>query len=430
MFAFKLASSVLVFVAVLGMVGCAGVVGGSLPGSPGAAALLETTPVAIDFGDIATGTTAKQSVSVFNSGPSSVKITAVTAQGTGFSVTAGSLPVSVASGASAHLVVEFSPKADGKVQGQLSIESNAHNSIIVMGLQGTGASKLLDVTPSSAQFGNVPVGTDMSQTIRVRAAAGEVVIDRVTVGGSWFSFSGPHMPVKLSQGQSISLTAAFRPNTVGGASGSIAVESDATDSPLRVPLTGAGVKAMVKLSATPASLSFGSVKDGTTETKTVTLKSTGNANADISHISISGSAFKVSGAGTGTILKPGQTLDLAVTFRPSQSGNIGGTLDIASDALNSPLRVPLAGSGTTSQTVHSVDLRWSASTSSSVVGYNVYRGGKAAGPYAKLNGTVDSSTSYRDTSVSSGHTYYYVVASVSSKGIQSTFSSAVAVTIP
>ena len=386
--------------------------------------------MAIDFGYIATGTTAKQSVSVFNSGPSSVKISAVTAQGTGFSVTAGSLPVSVASGASVHFVVEFSPKADGQDQGQLSIESNAHNSIVVMGLQGIGASKLLDVMPSSAQFGNVPVGTDMSQTIRVKATAGEVVIDRITVGGSWFSFSGPDMPLKLSQGQSISLTAAFRPNTVGGAFGSIAVDSDAADSPLRVPLTGAGVKAMVKLAATPASLSFGSVKDGTTETKTVTLESTGNANADISSVSISGAGFKVSGAGSGTILKPGQTLYLAVTFRPSQSGNTGGALDIASNAPNSPLRVPLAGSGTTSQTAHSVDLQWNPSSSSSIVGYNVYRGGKSAGPYAKLNGTIDSSTSYRDTSVASGQTYYYVVAAVSSKGIQSTFSSVVSVTIP
>ena len=58
-----------------------------------------------------------------------------------------------------------------------------------------------------------------------------------------------------------------------------------------------------------------------------------------------------------------------------------------------------AGSG-------SVSLMWTASTSTTVVGYNVYRSATTGGPYTQIASAV-ATTSYTDT-VASG-TYYYVV---------------------
>src|SRR5215472_12958587 len=64
--------------------------------------------------------------------------------------------------------------------------------------------------------------------------------------------------------------------------------------------------------------------------------------------------------------------------------------------------VPSPGSGP-----DNVALVWSPS-SSSVVGYNVYRGTQSGGPYGKLNSSVLSGTNYTDSSTESGTTYYYV----------------------
>jgi fibronectin type 3 domain-containing protein len=71
---------------------------------------------------------------------------------------------------------------------------------------------------------------------------------------------------------------------------------------------------------------------------------------------------------------------------------------------------------------HSVSLTWTASTSSSVVGYNVYRATTSGGPYAKVNGSSVAATAYSDGSVASGQTYYYVATAVDSSNSESAYS--------
>ena len=56
-------------------------------------------------------------------------------------------------------------------------------------------------------------------------------------------------------------------------------------------------------------------------------------------------------------------------------------------------------------TAHTVGLSWDASTSPNIVGYNIYRGPSANGPYTKINSSLDPNTSYSDTTVQSGDTY-------------------------
>jgi hypothetical protein len=73
-------------------------------------------------------------------------------------------------------------------------------------------------------------------------------------------------------------------------------------------------------------------------------------------------------------------------------------------------------------TAHSVSLSWTASTSSNVAGYDVYRGSTAGGPYTKVNSTVVAGTTYTDTTVQLGQTYYYVLTAVDSGNNESPFS--------
>jgi fibronectin type 3 domain-containing protein len=60
----------------------------------------------------------------------------------------------------------------------------------------------------------------------------------------------------------------------------------------------------------------------------------------------------------------------------------------------------------------------------------VYRSAISGGPYTKLNSGLIAATTYVDTTVQSGQTYFYVVTSVDSSNVESADSTEVSATIP
>lgn len=79
---------------------------------------------------------------------------------------------------------------------------------------------------------------------------------------------------------------------------------------------------------------------------------------------------------------------------------------------------------------HYVSLSWTASTSSSVAGYNVFRGSTSGGPYTLVNSFLVAGTTFTDTTVAAGQTYYYVSAAVNTNNTQSPYSNEAAATVP
>src|SRR5579864_6037419 len=79
---------------------------------------------------------------------------------------------------------------------------------------------------------------------------------------------------------------------------------------------------------------------------------------------------------------------------------------------------------------HSVTLSWAASSSTAVVGYNVYRSTVSGGPYARITSGPDGSMSYTDIAVSAGKSYFYVVTAVEGNGTESTYSNQAMAVIP
>ena len=78
---------------------------------------------------------------------------------------------------------------------------------------------------------------------------------------------------------------------------------------------------------------------------------------------------------------------------------------------------------------HSVSLSWNASTST-VVGYNVYRGTLTGGPYNRVNSSLEPNTTYVDSTVKDGATYFYVVTAVNASSQESDFSNETMAVIP
>ena len=120
-------------------------------------------------------------------------------------------------------------------------------------------------------------------------------------------------------------------------------------------------------------------------------------------------------------------MDLGLT---GCTANLEGLGVCNSDVVNRVTTAALGGSCVVTAISHSVALSWAASTSSGVIGYNVYRSATSGGPYTKLNGSPGALTSYTDSTVLAGQTYYYVVTAVDASSNESAHSNQAQAVVP
>jgi hypothetical protein len=287
----------------------------------------------------------------------------------------------------------------------------------------------IQVNPASINFGNVVVGTTLSQALIISNTGTAILtITQITATGATFSVSGFTLPLSVNAGQQTTVTLAFLPTAVGAVSGSVSILSNAPTSPTSVGLSGSGIAATFTLGIDPTSLSFGNVTTGTSSLpQNVTITNTGNSNVTISQISVTGAGYTVTGGGTPVTLTPSQNLVLSAQLSPTTAGSLSGTISIVSNAAGSPAVVTLSGSGV-SPVQHSVALSWIENTST-VSGYNVYRSTTSSG-YVKLNSSLVTSLTYTDSNVQSGTTYFYVTTAVDSSGNESGYSNQASAAIP
>ena len=393
---------------------------------------LSATPTSAGFGNVAMGGSNSKILTLSNYGLGSATISQVSVSGRGFSLSKPATPLKLSAGQSISLQVHFAPQATGEVTGSVAITSNAWDRSLIIALSGKGVGVLgrLSATPASASFGSVAMGEHNSQTIRLSNTGNDsVTISRANVSGSGFKIAGLIEPTVIPSGKSATFNAVFAPTSSGSRTGSVSLISDAPNSPLTISLSGTGVATARLLGANPLSLNFGTVNVDSTSSLSVTLTNRGNADVTISKVSVSGAGFSHGGAAAGTILGPDQSTTLRVAFAPASAGSVHGDVVVTSNATASPMTISLSGDAV-KPSPHSVALTWSASKSSGVVGYHVYRGTTSGGPYTKLTPAAISETRYTDTSVGAGHTYYYVVTSVDSDGLESSHSNQAAATVP
>jgi Abnormal spindle-like microcephaly-assoc'd, ASPM-SPD-2-Hydin len=395
----------------------------------GTASQLGASPSAVAFGSVATGSTGSQTITLTNSGSASLTISQATASGAGFGISGIGTPLTINPGQMATFTAQFTPTSAGNATGSISIVSSAPNSPLTIALTGTGTQPQIAATPSAAAFGNVSTGTSNSQTITVsNGGSATLTISSVSVTGAGFNISGISAPLTIAAGKNATFNAVFAPTTAGAVSGSITLINNSPNSSMSIPLSGTGIASTKVLGISTTSLSFGSVNVGSSSSLSVVLTNNGNANVTISNVGVTGAAFSTSGVSSGEMLTPNQSVTVTVQFAPSTGGAVNGSVTISSDATNSPATVSVSGTGVA--ITHTVTLAWTASTST-VSGYNVYRGTTPSGPYpTKLNPSLVGSVQFTDNTVTSGQTYYYVVTAVDSSNVESTFSNQATAIIP
>ncbi len=220
----------------------------------------------------------------------------------------------------------------------------------------------------------------------------------------------------VTSAQTVTLTA-----SAGSVSKSFALQLNAAGPELTGPA----------LTISPASVAFGNVTVNTPATLPVTLASTGTAPVTINSAALTGTGYTMSGATFPVTLNPSLAVTLEVQFDPTATGTAAGQLTIQSNSSTNGTAV-ISLSGTAENVTHEVDLSWDAPSSSPVpiVGYNIYRSPGGSTAYQLVNSSVDSQTTYVDSTVQAGSTYGYIVESVDSSGVESVPSNEATATIP
>jgi hypothetical protein len=253
-----------------------------------------------------------------------------------------------------------------------------------------------------------------------------LVVLSATSTGSEFGLNGLDLPLTLAAGESFTFRVTFVPERSGPADGSISIVAESPKQTLTVLLSGTG-KAIGQLQVTPGTIDFGDASVRSVRTQTGQLTAIG-ADVTVSSAAISSENFQLGGPALPVTITAGHSVPFTITFAPRDTWSSSAILSFTSDASNSPteqvVRVPIGA------VQHKVQLSWKASTSKHIAGYNIYRGTRSGGPYTKINGSLDPTTTYADVHVVAGYKYYYVAAAVNLKGLESKYSKQVEAVIP
>jgi Abnormal spindle-like microcephaly-assoc'd, ASPM-SPD-2-Hydin len=298
----------------------------------------------------------------------------------------------------------------------------------------------LSLSANSFQFNTVVVGQKATQTVKIsNAGTAPLEIAGITTSSKEFSVTGPTFPRSVLPASTVAYTLTFAPTAAGNASGTLSISSNSAAPTPVVSLSGLGERSFANLIITPSAVSFGNLAVKTTSTQNVTLQNTGDISLSLQGVTIAGAGFGFSDLSPGFSLAPNQKVTFQVWFSPKVAGPASATLTLLSANMSSPGTLSMTGDGVAAATTpppsnpapaqHSVALTWNASTST-VVGYRVYRSESSGSSFAALNGTALNALTYTDSTVASGTTYYYMVTAVDSAGTESIYSNQVTAVIP
>ncbi|GAA3764701.1 ESPR-type extended signal peptide-containing protein [Terriglobus aquaticus] len=329
----------------------------------------------IDFGQVASGQTASQNLTLVNLSTSE-KITVRRIRAEFPFQATSTCGATLAPSASCAVVVKYAPNAQTTISGNagsqsqtgvLTLESDAENSPLLVDLAGrtvpvqsnspASAAPLAVLTTSQGAltFASGTVGNaSAAQAVTVtNTGTVDLVISGVVTSSDFTATNGcGALPVRAS----CQIQVAFTPQGTGTRSAALEIQSNASNALEYVSLIGTGTSASVSLS--PSALDFGRVLlSRTSAAQVATFTNTGSSAVTLGPITVTGDFALASSSAAGAVCASGGTIAagascvLPVTFTPSRTGTRTGVLSISNSATNLALTVTLSGVGVQPQLV-------------------------------------------------------------------------------
>ncbi len=328
-----------------------------LVAAPAMAGTLSTQPTGVSFGNVPVGQTGNSSVMVMNSGTTTTigTVSISGANAAQFSNGTGCNNATLGNGQSCTISLSFTPASPGPKAAVLNIPSDGTGASTV-NLNGIGTAPEINVGPTSIMFGNQQIGTGtMPTAISISNTGTAPLATSHALGGtnaSEFAITSTTCTGTVQPMASCNVNVRFEPDTVGGKSAVVTINSNDMDEPTtQVSLSGTGVNA--SLSLAPAPHDFGSVTAGSTSAaQTFTVTSDGDASVNVISVALTGpnaDQFQRTGGTCGTppfMLAASNACTVEVRFAPTSVGAKSGSLLVSSSAPDSPDVSALTGIGT------------------------------------------------------------------------------------
>jgi hypothetical protein len=149
----------------------------------------------------------------------------------------------------------------------------------------------------------------------------------------------------LAGGANCSLNVTFTPNQLGLRSASITMTDSSVGSPHSVSLSGVGLTSGSNATLSAGSLTFGNQVVGTTSAvQSLTLSNYGTTTLTIVTIVVT-TNFGETDTCTVSTLASGASCTINVTFTPSATGSVAGTLSVTDNAQGGSQTVAVTGTG-------------------------------------------------------------------------------------
>ncbi len=331
-------------------------------GSPAPA--VSIAPTALDFGRTRPGIAVNKTFTLTNTGTGTLNVTGMALVGRDsidYAIVSGGGAFSLAAGASRSVTVSFTPLRsggleDGSKSARLAIASNAATSPDNIPLVGQGVEPMASRVDTATLFGPQLVGGTYAVSAAVVHNTGT---DTLHISGLALSGEDAGVGMRmLSQGgtmilppdSTLNVRLQFMPTARRSYSSMLQFDHDGQNSPLQFMISGQGIAPVMELSAT--SLTIGRVRVGAGgEAQAFHVRNNGDAPLRVTGIQPSGlnaSEFMVLSpqvsANAPAIILPGDSLAVAVQFRPTASGGRTASLDVMADGVTTA-RVELIGVG-------------------------------------------------------------------------------------
>jgi outer membrane protein assembly factor BamB len=194
-----------------------------------------------------------------------------------------------------------------------------------------GAPVTQELEAPATTFPTTTVGDTATRTVTVKATRATTV-SAITAGPAPFDadVSALGLPRTLQAGDTLAVPVRFAPTAAGTVGGSLSVTTAADR--LQFGLSGTGQAAAAKLVTTPAVVSFGAAVVGRQIDGTITLTNAGGTALDITSTDLPSAPFAVAPEDVPDRLQPGQSVSVAVHFRPTAPGSFSDELALRTSA--------------------------------------------------------------------------------------------------
>jgi hypothetical protein len=213
----------------------------------------------------------------------------------------------------------------------------------------------VSLSTTSVGFGSVTLGLTATQTVTLtNSGNAALTVGALSSSQSAFTASS-NCPASLAAGANCALSLSFTPALAGSYSGTVTLQTNASNSPHTIAVSGTGRRPPAQLGwqGGLSTLSFADTTVGQAAAgQTLTLVNTGNASATLTAVLLAGTQaadFTLSGScASGVSLAPGATCTVTVGFQPTASGARTASLQLTTSDATNPPNVSLTGTGVAS----------------------------------------------------------------------------------